>query len=61
MIPDTLLDEPMVRPIVASDKVTGPELVSLLARIRRARPYESPLRTKLIGARSGGTKRRARG
>ncbi len=61
MIPDTLLDEPMVQPIVASDKATGPELVSLLAKIRWARPYDSLLRTKLMGARSGGTKWRARG
>ncbi len=34
-----LLGEPIVRLIVASDDVTRPDLLSLLARIRRARPY----------------------
>ncbi len=46
MIPDHLLDEPIVRPIVAGDNVTGPDLLSLLARIRQARSYESPLENK---------------
>ncbi len=39
---DDLLDEPIVRLIMASDNVTHSELLSLFARIRRARPYESP-------------------
>jgi hypothetical protein len=46
MIPDDPLDVPIVRPIVASDNVTGPDLLSLRARIRRARPHESPLENK---------------
>ncbi len=54
-----LLGEPIVQLIVASDDVTRPDLLSLLARIRRARPYDPPLRAKLIEARSGGTKRRS--
>ncbi len=37
-----LLGEPIVRLIVASDDVTRPDLLSLLARIRRARPYDPP-------------------
>ncbi len=37
-----LLGEPIVRLIVASDDVTCPDRLSLLARIRRARPYEPP-------------------
>ena len=37
-----LLGEPIVRLIVTSDDVTRPDLLSLLARIRRARPYEPP-------------------
>ncbi len=37
-----LLDEPIVRLVMASDNVTRPDLLSLFARIRRARPYESP-------------------
>ncbi len=37
-----LLDEPIVRLIVASDDVTRPDLLSLLARIRRAQPYDPP-------------------
>ncbi len=37
-----LLDEPIVRLIMASDHVTHPDLLSPLARIRRARPCESP-------------------
>ena len=36
------LGEPIVQRIVASDDVTRPDLLSLLARIRRARPYEAP-------------------
>ncbi len=36
------LGEPIVRLIVASDDVTRPDLLSLLARIRRARPYDPP-------------------
>ena len=37
-----LLGKPIVRLIVASDDVPRPDLLSLLARIRRARPYEPP-------------------
>ncbi len=37
-----LLGEPIVRLIVVSDDVTRPDLLSLLARIRRARPDEPP-------------------
>ncbi len=40
--PRDLLGEPFVRLIVASDDVTRPDLLSLLARIRRARPYDPP-------------------
>lgn len=35
-----LLDEPIVRLIMASDNVTRSDLLSLLARIRRAKPFE---------------------
>jgi hypothetical protein len=41
-----LTDEPIVRLIMASDNVTRPDLLSLLARIRRARPYVTPLENK---------------
>ncbi len=41
-----LLDEPIVWLIMASDNVTRSDLLSLFARIRRARPYESPPRER---------------
>lgn len=41
-----LLDEPIVRLIMASDNVKHSDLLSLFARIRRARPYDSPLENK---------------
>jgi hypothetical protein len=37
-----LLDEPIVQELMASDHVTCPELLSLFAGIRRARPYDDP-------------------
>lgn len=38
-----LLDEPIVQLVMASDHVARADLLSLLARIRRTRPYDSPL------------------
>ena len=40
-----LLDEPIVRLIMASDNVTRPDMTSLLVIIRRAQPYEPPPET----------------
>ena len=40
-----LLDEPIVRMIIASDNVMRPDPLFLLARIRRARPH-APLKNE---------------